>query len=113
MRLETRSFPALAQTIVLWAPDTAGPWSAVTIKHISMNWQAYFGSLSKKEAEVIYCKENTRQLVLDWTVSCVLGACMKVVEQRGSCRVTGPSVHPSIFDFSEISKFYSVSTYLA
>lgn len=82
MRLETRSFPALAQTIVLWAPDTAGPWSAVTIKHISMNWQAYFGSLSKKEAEVIYCKENTRQLVLDWTVSCVLGACMKVVEQR-------------------------------
>lgn len=34
-RDDTRSFPALVQTMVLWAPDTAGPWSAVTIKHIS------------------------------------------------------------------------------
>ena len=34
---EMRSLPALAVTMVLWAPDTAGPWSAVTIKHISMN----------------------------------------------------------------------------
>ena len=31
--------------MVLWAPDTAGPWSAVTIRHISMNWQAYLGNL--------------------------------------------------------------------
>ena len=30
-------------TIVLWAPDTAGPWSAVIIKHISMNLHAYAG----------------------------------------------------------------------
>lgn len=40
---ETRSFPALAQTIVLCAPLTAGPWSAVTIKHISKNLQTYGG----------------------------------------------------------------------
>ena len=45
MREDTRSFPALAVTIVLWAPDTAGPWSAVTIRHISRNLQAYVGSL--------------------------------------------------------------------
>lgn len=45
VRLETRSLPALAQTMVLWAPDTAGPWSAVTIRHISTNWQAYLGNL--------------------------------------------------------------------
>mmetsp|Transcript_31995 Transcript_31995/g.62982 ORF Transcript_31995/g.62982 Transcript_31995/m.62982 type:complete len:246 (-) Transcript_31995:2481-3218(-) len=35
---DTRSFPALAVTIVLCAPLTAGPWSAVTIKIISMNF---------------------------------------------------------------------------
>jgi len=45
VREDTRSFPALAVTIVLWAPDTAGPWSAVTIRHISRNLQAYAGSL--------------------------------------------------------------------
>lgn len=45
VRLEMRSLPARAQTMVLWAPDTAGPWSAVTIRHISMNWQAYLGNL--------------------------------------------------------------------
>ena len=86
--------------MVLWAPDTAGPWSAVTIKHISMNWQAYFGNLSKKETEVIYCKENwaTRHLVLYWTVSFVLGVCLKEVEQRkGAVGSQYPSVHPNIF----------------
>ena len=40
VRLEMRSLPARAQTIVLWAPDTAGPWSAVTIRTISMNLDA-------------------------------------------------------------------------
>lgn len=48
VRLEMRSLPARAQTIVLWAPETAGPWSAVTIRHISMNWQAYLGNLRRK-----------------------------------------------------------------
>lgn len=38
----TKSLPALAQTIVLCAPDTAGPWSAVNIKDISRNLQ-YIG----------------------------------------------------------------------
>lgn len=52
MRLETRSLPALAQTMVLWAPDTAGPWSAVTIRHISMNWQAYLGNLGTDTTSV-------------------------------------------------------------
>lgn len=33
-RLETRSFPALAVTIVLWAPETQGPWSAHNMIHI-------------------------------------------------------------------------------
>ena len=42
-RDETRSFPALAQTMVLCAPETAGPWSAVIIRHISRNLQAYGG----------------------------------------------------------------------
>lgn len=52
VRLETRSLPALAQTMVLWAPDTAGPWSAVTIRHISMNWQAYLGNLGTHTTSV-------------------------------------------------------------
>lgn len=34
---DIKSFPARAHTIVLWAPLTAGPWSAVIIKHISIN----------------------------------------------------------------------------
>jgi hypothetical protein len=33
-KLETRSFPALAVTIELWAPDTQGPWSAQSMMHI-------------------------------------------------------------------------------
>lgn len=48
MRLEIRSLPARAQTMVLWAPETAGPWSAVTMRHISMNWQAYLGNLRRE-----------------------------------------------------------------
>ena len=47
VRLETRSLPARAQMMVLWAPETAGPWSAVTIRHISMNWQEYLGNLEE------------------------------------------------------------------
>ena len=55
VRLEMRSLPARAQTMVLWAPETAGPWSAVTIRHISMNWQAYLGNLcTKRETVVIW-----------------------------------------------------------
>lgn len=42
-RDDTRSLPARAQTIVLCAPDTAGPWSAVTMRHISKNLQTYGG----------------------------------------------------------------------
>lgn len=42
---ETKSLPARAHTIVLCAPLTAGPWSAVTIKHISKYLHAYLGSL--------------------------------------------------------------------
>mmetsp|Transcript_65820 Transcript_65820/g.170881 ORF Transcript_65820/g.170881 Transcript_65820/m.170881 type:complete len:246 (-) Transcript_65820:985-1722(-) len=34
---DTKSLPARAVTIVLWAPLTAGPWSAVTMRIISMN----------------------------------------------------------------------------
>lgn len=37
VREEIKSLPARAHTIVLCAPDTAGPWSAVTIRHISKN----------------------------------------------------------------------------
>ena len=51
VREDTRSFPALAVTIVLWAPETAGPWSAVTIRHISRNLQAYTGNLGDERAE--------------------------------------------------------------
>lgn len=40
---DTRSLPARAQTIVLCAPDTAGPWSAVTMRHISKNLHTYVG----------------------------------------------------------------------
>ncbi len=39
-REDTRSLPARAATMVLWAPETAGPWSAVTIRHISRNLHA-------------------------------------------------------------------------
>ena len=34
---DIRSLPALAATIALCAPETAGPWSAVTIMAISIN----------------------------------------------------------------------------
>ena len=42
-RAEMRSLPARAVTIVLCAPETAGPWSAVTMSTISMNLVAYGG----------------------------------------------------------------------
>ena len=48
-RDDIRSFPALAVTMVLCAPDTAGPWSAVTIRHISMNLLAYCGNLNENK----------------------------------------------------------------
>mmetsp|Transcript_46286 Transcript_46286/g.122861 ORF Transcript_46286/g.122861 Transcript_46286/m.122861 type:complete len:270 (-) Transcript_46286:2429-3238(-) len=41
---ETRSLPARAETMVLWAPLTAGPWSAVTIKIISINFVHWTGN---------------------------------------------------------------------
>mmetsp|Transcript_39488 Transcript_39488/g.53635 ORF Transcript_39488/g.53635 Transcript_39488/m.53635 type:complete len:210 (-) Transcript_39488:1144-1773(-) len=46
-RAETRSFPALEATMVLCAPLTAGPWSAVTMRTISINLHAYGGSLRR------------------------------------------------------------------
>mmetsp|Transcript_91097 Transcript_91097/g.244282 ORF Transcript_91097/g.244282 Transcript_91097/m.244282 type:complete len:231 (-) Transcript_91097:87-779(-) len=41
---ETRSLPARAATMVLWAPETQGPWSAVVMTHSSMNLDTYAGS---------------------------------------------------------------------
>lgn len=41
---EMRSLPARAVTMVLCAPDTAGPWSAVTISTSSKNLHAQSGS---------------------------------------------------------------------
>lgn len=48
--------------MVLWAPETAGPWSAVTIRHISMNWQAYLGNLhtKKEKTMVVWFKDFLR-----------------------------------------------------
>mmetsp|Transcript_23113 Transcript_23113/g.64130 ORF Transcript_23113/g.64130 Transcript_23113/m.64130 type:complete len:246 (+) Transcript_23113:421-1158(+) len=43
-KAETKSFPARAVTIVLCAPLTAGPWSAVTMRIISMNLVHSLGS---------------------------------------------------------------------
>ena len=40
--------------MVLCAPDTAGPWSAVIIKHISMNLHAYGGRRRWNLNEQIY-----------------------------------------------------------
>mmetsp|Transcript_16763 Transcript_16763/g.23477 ORF Transcript_16763/g.23477 Transcript_16763/m.23477 type:complete len:221 (+) Transcript_16763:378-1040(+) len=48
-REETRSLPALAATMVLWAPETAGPWSAVTMSTISMNLLKYDGSFRRNQ----------------------------------------------------------------
>lgn len=56
VRHEMRSLPARVQTMVLCAPETAGPWSAVTIRHISMNWQAYRGNLNKNTATLMPLK---------------------------------------------------------
>ena len=68
VRDEIRSFPARAHTMVLCAPDTAGPWSAVTIRHISINFPAYGGSLSYIIAQlikrVVSFALNIRRLVL-------------------------------------------------
>mmetsp|Transcript_2379 Transcript_2379/g.5345 ORF Transcript_2379/g.5345 Transcript_2379/m.5345 type:complete len:246 (-) Transcript_2379:1118-1855(-) len=47
---DTRSFPARALTMVLWAPLTAGPWSAVTIKTISMNFAQAGGSCRRNQS---------------------------------------------------------------
>lgn len=63
VRQEMRSFPALAHTIVLWAPDTAGPWSAVTIKHISINFVAYLGSLKYKREKFLFIKSPSKCLI--------------------------------------------------
>ncbi|CAB3262431.1 unnamed protein product [Arctia plantaginis] len=41
---EMRSLPARAVTMVLCAPDTAGPWSAHTITTSSKNLHAHSGS---------------------------------------------------------------------
>lgn len=49
---DTKSFPARAVTIVLCAPDTAGPWSAVTMRQISRKRHAYSGSLQQKKVNV-------------------------------------------------------------
>mmetsp|Transcript_101299 Transcript_101299/g.295031 ORF Transcript_101299/g.295031 Transcript_101299/m.295031 type:complete len:228 (-) Transcript_101299:2462-3145(-) len=46
---ETRSLPALADTIVQCAPLTAGPWSAVTMRIISMKVQQAAGSLLRNQ----------------------------------------------------------------
>mmetsp|Transcript_115201 Transcript_115201/g.372322 ORF Transcript_115201/g.372322 Transcript_115201/m.372322 type:complete len:217 (-) Transcript_115201:364-1014(-) len=43
-KAETRSLPARAVTMALCAPLTAGPWSAVTMRTISMNLQQASGN---------------------------------------------------------------------
>mmetsp|Transcript_23273 Transcript_23273/g.49556 ORF Transcript_23273/g.49556 Transcript_23273/m.49556 type:complete len:246 (-) Transcript_23273:27-764(-) len=48
-RAETKSLPARAVTIVLWAPLTAGPWSAVTMRIISMNFVISGGSWRRNQ----------------------------------------------------------------
>lgn len=62
---ETKSLPARVATIVFMAPETAGPWSAVSMRTISMNLVAQIGSpirryQQKKECGKIY--ENLRRL---------------------------------------------------
>mmetsp|Transcript_23277 Transcript_23277/g.49570 ORF Transcript_23277/g.49570 Transcript_23277/m.49570 type:complete len:212 (-) Transcript_23277:989-1624(-) len=48
-RAETKSLPARAVTMVLWAPLTAGPWSAVTSRIISMNLQHSGGNCRRNQ----------------------------------------------------------------
>lgn len=69
-----------------------------------MNWQAYFGNLSKRETEVIYCKENrvVRCSVLDWTVTSTLRQREQWDHSSHQC-ILAPV-------FSEISRIYSLST---
>jgi hypothetical protein len=66
-RQDTRSLPARAHTMVLWAPDTAGPWSAVTIRHISINLVAYFGNLVK-----IHIKSVEKHLCWTFTLTDII-----------------------------------------
>mmetsp|Transcript_658 Transcript_658/g.2759 ORF Transcript_658/g.2759 Transcript_658/m.2759 type:complete len:246 (+) Transcript_658:280-1017(+) len=60
-RAETRSLPARAVTMALWAPLTAGPWSAVTIKIISMNLQQACGRRFRNQS-----KESTPPMPKFW-----------------------------------------------
>mmetsp|Transcript_64000 Transcript_64000/g.177903 ORF Transcript_64000/g.177903 Transcript_64000/m.177903 type:complete len:228 (-) Transcript_64000:442-1125(-) len=46
---ETKSLPAREETIVLCAPLTAGPWSAVTIKTMSMKFVHSAGSCLRNQ----------------------------------------------------------------
>mmetsp|Transcript_67816 Transcript_67816/g.151895 ORF Transcript_67816/g.151895 Transcript_67816/m.151895 type:complete len:206 (-) Transcript_67816:1547-2164(-) len=48
---DTRSFPALAATMVLWAPETQGPWSAVVITQSSMNFETYWGRRRRNQSK--------------------------------------------------------------
>ena len=55
---EIKSLPALAATIALCAPETAGPWSAVTIIAISMNLVAYGGKLAFEPQNAQYSADS-------------------------------------------------------
>mmetsp|Transcript_92896 Transcript_92896/g.289047 ORF Transcript_92896/g.289047 Transcript_92896/m.289047 type:complete len:217 (-) Transcript_92896:100-750(-) len=60
-RADTRSLPARAVTIVLCAPLTAGPWSAVTMRIISMNFVHSLGSCRRNQRS-----ESTPPMPRSW-----------------------------------------------
>mmetsp|Transcript_115199 Transcript_115199/g.372315 ORF Transcript_115199/g.372315 Transcript_115199/m.372315 type:complete len:246 (+) Transcript_115199:336-1073(+) len=49
-RADTKSLPARAVTMVLCAPLTAGPWSAVTMRIISINFVHSFGNCRRNHS---------------------------------------------------------------
>merc|ERR1719426_13031 len=50
---EIKSLPARAATTVLCAPDTAGPWSAQIVKHISRKRKQLSGSMRRNHNKEI------------------------------------------------------------
>jgi len=49
---EIKSFPALAVTRVLWAPLTAGPWSATVLITVSIKSVAHLGKRFLNQSRV-------------------------------------------------------------
>mmetsp|Transcript_60561 Transcript_60561/g.195036 ORF Transcript_60561/g.195036 Transcript_60561/m.195036 type:complete len:224 (+) Transcript_60561:452-1123(+) len=88
---ETRSLPALAATIVLCAPETQGPWSAVVMTQSSMNFETYWGSR----------RRNQRSAIAPPTPSCSSAA----ISEMGTPAYVGSAPRSSEMEQTKLAGF--------